>query len=145
MFEKNSLTTRIAVGKLTGFSISFIGILLFNFVTGYELPTMFAFGIILWYITIGSIIGIFGVYRYHPVLKFPMPWWIRSSIIGIWMNFVLTLLAYEQLEEIIIIAFGYETFFYSPFWFAAEGGMIGLIIGYFATKFGGEGKKIIDK
>jgi hypothetical protein len=145
MFENNSLTTRIGIGKLTGFLISFFGILIFNFFTGYQLPTIFAFGIILYYTTIGAIIGIFGVYRYHPVLKFPMPWWLRSSIIGAWMNFILVLLAYQQLEGVIIIAFGFDTFFRSPFWFILEGSIVGLIIGYVATKFGGEGKKIIDK
>ncbi|MFL2546001.1 MAG: hypothetical protein ACJ0SL_01340 [Candidatus Rariloculaceae bacterium] len=32
----------------------------------------------------------------------------------------------------------------SPFWFAAEGAIIGGIIGYFATRFGGEGKECVD-
>ena len=145
MFENNSLTTRIGIGKLAGFSIAFFSILLFNLFTGYELPTMFAFGVILWYTTIGAIIGIFVVYKYHPVLKFPMPWWFRSSLIGAWMNFVLVLLSYQQLEEIIIVALGFETFFRSPFWFVAEGLFVGLIIGYLATKFGGEGRKIVGK
>ncbi|MDB2550861.1 hypothetical protein N9X24_03265 [Rickettsiales bacterium] len=145
MFERNSLTTRIAIGKLTGFLIAFFGILIFNFITEYQLPTMFAFGIVLWYITIGAIIGIFGVYREHPILKFPMRWWLRSSIIGGWMNFILVLLSYEQLEEIIIVALGFDTFFRSPFWFTLEGIFAGLIIGYFSTKFGGEGQKIVGK
>ena len=33
----------------------------------------------------------------------------------------------------------------SPFWFAAEGAVIGLIIDYLATKFGGEGKETVGK
>jgi uncharacterized membrane-anchored protein YhcB (DUF1043 family) len=32
----------------------------------------------------------------------------------------------------------------SPFWFVAEGAVIGLVIGYVATRFGGEGKEIVD-
>jgi hypothetical protein len=27
----------------------------------------------------------------------------------------------------------------SPFWLVAEGAVVGLLIGYFATRFGGEG------
>jgi hypothetical protein len=57
----------------------------------------------------------------------------------------LVLLSYQQLEEIIIVALGFETFFRSPFWFVAEGLFVGLIIGYLATKFGGEGRKIVGK
>lgn len=145
MFQNNSLTTRIAIGKLTGFFVAFVGVILFNWLTYYELPTKFAFGIILWYTTIGTIIGIFGVYDYHPVLKFPMKWWFRSSIIGAWMNFVLALLTYNELEEIIFIALGADTMFQSPFWFVIEGAVVGLLIGYLATKLGGEGKDIAGK
>jgi hypothetical protein len=31
------------------------------------------------------------------------------------------------------------------FWFTLEGAIIGFIIGYFATKFGGEGKETVDR
>ncbi len=33
----------------------------------------------------------------------------------------------------------------SPFWFALEGAIAGIIIGYFATRFGGEGKETIQE
>jgi hypothetical protein len=41
--------------------------------------------------------------------------------------------------------FGENGILSSPFWFTVEGAIIGLIIGYFATKFGGEGKETVGK
>ena len=33
----------------------------------------------------------------------------------------------------------------SPIWLAAAGAVVGLVIGYFATRFGGEGKETVDR
>jgi hypothetical protein len=41
--------------------------------------------------------------------------------------------------------FGADGILTSPFWFAAEGAVIGFIIGYVATRFGGEGKETVGK
>jgi hypothetical protein len=69
----------------------------------------------------------------------PMPWWFSSVLIGAWMNFVLTLFIYDRLAEMMLDLLGKDGMFQSPFWFVAEGAIVGLIIGYFATRFGGEG------
>ena len=42
------------------------------------------------------------------VLKMPMPWWIRSTVIGAWMNFVLTFFAYNDMQAIMTHTFGHE-------------------------------------
>ena len=56
-------------------------------------------GLVLWYATLGAIVGVFGVWDRHPVLDFPMPWWVRSTFIGAWMNLVLVLMAYDTLAS----------------------------------------------
>jgi hypothetical protein len=33
----------------------------------------------------------------------------------------------------------------SPFWFVLEGAIVGLIMGYFATRFGGEGEETVGR
>ena len=33
----------------------------------------------------------------------------------------------------------------SPFWFALEGALIGLLIGYLATRYGGEGPETVGR
>jgi hypothetical protein len=87
MFGNPSLMTRIAIGKVIGFLFGFAGFIFLP----YFLPDasmLLRWGILLWYTTVGAIIGVFGVLTYHPVLRLPMPWWFRAPLIGAWMNFV---------------------------------------------------------
>ncbi len=140
MFGKPSLMTRIVVGKSIGFLVGLIGFIFLP----YFLPEggwLIRWGILLWYTTFGAIIGVF---TYNPILKLPMPWWFRSPLIGAWMNFVLTFFAYDTMQAMMSSIFGEDGILASPFWFAAEGAIIGLIIGYFATRFGGVGKETVD-
>ncbi|MEM7427652.1 MAG: hypothetical protein AAF441_16290, partial [Pseudomonadota bacterium] len=105
---------------------------------------MLRWGILLWYTTLGAVIGVFGVYSSHPVLRFPLPWWIRAPIIGGWTNFVLTLFAYEKFEALMAEAFRISNgLLTSPFLFVLEGAVIGLVIGGLATRFAGEGPETV--
>ena len=138
MFKNPSLITRIAIGKLVGFVLGLVGIISLS----YMLPDsswMERLAFLLWYTTVGAFIGVFGVLNWHPILRLPMPWWFRSTFIGGWMNFVLSLFIYDRLAVMMIQVFGENGLVLSPFWFVAEGGVVGLLIGYFATRFGGEG------
>lgn len=144
MFENPSLVTRIAIGKAIGFLFGLIGFAsLPYFLPDYDL--LLRWGILLWYPTLGAIIGIFGVYTYHPILKLPLPWWLRAPIVGAWMNLVLTFFAYDNMQIVMSAIFGEDGVLTSPFWFVAEGAIVGLIIGYFATMFGGEGNATVGK
>lgn len=143
MLENPSLITRIAIGKLMGFLFGLMGFIFLP----YFLPDASSFlrwGILFWYTTVGAIIGVFGVLTYHPVLKIPFPWWIRAPVLGAWMNFVLVFFAYDVMQLMLASLFGANSMLSSPFWFAAEGAIIGLIIDFFATRFGGEGKTVIN-
>jgi len=144
MFEKPSLMMRIAIGKGIGFVFGLAGfILLPSFMP--DASGLLRWGILFWYPTVGAFIGVFGVVTYHPVLKLPMPWWFRSSLIGAWMNFVLVFFAYDAMSNMMLALFGGSGAVSSPFWFVAEGAIIGLVIGYFATRFGGEGKETVGR
>jgi hypothetical protein len=138
MFGNPSLITRIAIGKTIGLVVGIIG---FFSLPAFlpEADLMLRWGILLWYLTFGAIIGVFGVLDNIPLLKLPLPWWIRAPFIGAWMNFVLAFFAYDNMQAMMISVFGADGALQSPFWFAAEGAIIGLVIGYFATRFGGEG------
>ena len=144
MFGNPSLMTRIAIGKGIGFLFGLAGFICLPFFLP-DAGWMIRWGILLWYTTVGAIIGVFGVFTWHPILKLPMPWWFRAPLLGAWMNFVLTFFAYDVMKAMMVSLFGEEGLLSSPFWFTAEGALIGLIIGYFATRFGGEGKESVGR
>ena len=138
MLENPSLTTRIVIGKSIGFALGLIGLIVIPFLwpdSGWMERIAFLF----WYTTLGAFVGLVGVMTWHPLLRMPMPWWFSSVLIGAWMNLVLTLFIYDRLAEMMLELPVGGGLFQSPFWFVAEGAIVGLVIGYFATRFGGEG------
>lgn len=138
MTGKPSLMIRIAIGKIIGLVVGLIMVVILPFLLpGIGWMERWAF--LFWYVTVGAIIGVFGVITWHPILKLPLPWWIRATVLGAWTNFVLTLFIYDRLAEMMVNMFGENGLLSSPFWFVADGAAVGLLIGYFATRFGGEG------
>ncbi|WP_282167398.1 hypothetical protein [Shewanella japonica] len=144
MFNNPSLITRTAIGKLIGLVI---GLLCFWIIPLFspDTNTQFLWGILLWYITFGAIIGLVGVFDYHPILKISLPWWLTAIVMGGWLNLVLTLLAYDQIQAMMVAIFGFNGVFQSPFWFVADGLFAGFIIGFAATKWGGYGAMTAGK
>jgi hypothetical protein len=138
MFANPSLVTRIALGKAIGCAV---GLVAFIALPAFlpDSSWLIRWGILLWYTTFGGIIGMAGVLTWHPVLHLPMPWWVRAPLLGAWLNFVLTFFAYATMERMLVATFGAGSFLASPWWFTLEGALIGLLIGYIATRLGGEG------
>lgn len=144
MLENPSLVTRIVIGKSIGFAVGLIGLIVIPFLWP-DSSWMERFAFLFWYTTLGAFVGLTGVMTWHPLLRMPMPWWFSSVLIGAWMNFVLTLFIYDRLADMMIELPVGSGLFQSPFWFVAEGAIVGLMIGYFATRFGGEGPATIQK
>lgn len=140
---KPSMFTRIVIGKGIGLIVGFAGFALLPWFYP-DASWSLRWGVWFWYITVGAIVGVFGVITWHPVLKLPMPWWFRSTLIGAWLNFVLTFFAYDEFAALLTHMFGPDGALASPFWFTLEGAIVGLFIGYFATRFGGEGKETVS-
>jgi len=144
MFGNPSLLTRIAVGKMAGLIFGLAGFLMIPYVLPEADPYL-RWGMLLWYVTLGVIVAIFGVLDRQPVLDLPLPWWVRAPLIGGWMNFVLTLLAWDRLAAFSLALLGPGSSFLSPLWFIAEGALVGLAIGYVATRVGGEGPETVGR
>ncbi len=143
MFGNPSLVTRIAIGKGIGLLFGLLGFVLLPYFDPNS-GLLLRWGILLWYPTLGAVIGLVGVVTFHPVLKLSMPWWVRGPFIGAWMNFVLTFFAYDAMKALLETMFSPDGPMTSPFWFALEGAVVGLIIDYFATRYGGEGKAAVE-
>jgi hypothetical protein len=138
MKTDKSLMYRVGAGKAMGLVIGAIGFFVLPMLVD-EPSLLLRTGIFLWYPTLGAIIGMFGVFAYHPILNFPMPWWLRGALLGGWMNFLLTLFAYEQICTFVIAVFGEYAEYISPFVMVIEGALIGLLMDYFLTRWFGEG------
>lgn len=132
-----SMTNRVLAGKATGFAIGLALFLAFPAILP-EADPLLRWGVLLWYGTLGGLIGMAGLFSRHPVLLVPLPWWLRGSLIGAWMNLVLTFFAHEALTRAMAGMFP-DGPFVSPFWFVLEGALAGLIIAAVATAVGGEG------
>lgn len=131
------LIYRIGAGKAIGLVvglIAFFGIPQFF----SDSPMSLRVGVLLWYPTMGAFIGMFGIFSKHPVLKFSMPWWLRGALIGAWMNFVLTLIAYQQICTLMAAVFGEYGQYTSPYWMVLEGALIGMLMDFILSKQFGE-------
>ena len=138
LFGNPSLLTRIAIGKGVGFILGLIGFFLLPSFWP-EAGMHFRIGVLFWYVTVGAIIGVFGVLTWHPIFKMPFPWWVRAPIIGAWLNLQLILIAWPQMQAMISAVFGSDGMIVSPYWGVLEGAVVGLLMGFLCTRFGGEG------
>lgn len=79
-----------------------------------------------------------GLFDRHPVLEFKMPWWLSGIFVGIVFHAMLTLLAFEQITQLLANAniLGLK----SPWWALLDGVILGLIMSYAELKLAGKGK-----
>lgn len=138
MSPQRSFAYRVGAGKAIGFAFGILGFVLLPYFIS-EPSLLLRTAILLWYPTVGAVVGMFGAFAYHPVLNFPMPWWFRGALTGAWMNFVVTLFSYEQICTAVNLVMGEYGMYVSPFWMVLEGALIGMLMDYLLTRWFGEG------
>ena len=140
-----SLFMRIAIGKSVGFVVGLLAFAALSLLAPAS-EVLLRWGVLLWYTTLGAIIGVYGVFSHHPVLRLPLPWWVRAPAIGAWMNLVLVMIAFDSFR-VMMAEFPtlLDAGLGSPFWLVAEGGLVGALIGWLATKWAGEGPATVDE
>ena len=129
---------RVGVAKIIGLVIGLAGFFMIPSIWPAE-GMWLRVGILLWYTTFGAVIGVFGLFDYHPMLKFRMPFWFRGPVFGAWLNLVLAFMMHDKLMVLMPQLEGILAGFKSPFWIVAEGAVIGLLIDGVATTVAGEG------
>ncbi|MDD3145306.1 MAG: hypothetical protein PHV23_04315 [Candidatus Gracilibacteria bacterium] len=136
---KSKLMNRIAIAKIVGLVFGLLAFIMVPFIF-VNADLYLRLGILCWYTSIGAFIGVMGIMDKHPILNFSFPFWIRGPFLGGWMNFVLVLFIYDKVLSIM-----QNTAFsgFSPFWLIVEGMIVGFVIDLIATKFVGDGKKLI--
>lgn len=138
MDNRASLMKRLVIGKSIGFLVGLSSLLLLPAVAGVQ-DWRLRIGVLLWYTTLGAVIGLAGVFARHPIFKIDFPWWLRGAALGAWLCFVLSLIAYDPLQAVAIGVFGPDGLLISPHWITVDGAVFGLIVDFVATKAAGEG------
>jgi hypothetical protein len=141
MFLKSWLTNPllvrpIGIGKAVGLLFGLAGFVLLP-VLAPGSGWLLRWGVLLWYVTLGALVGMALILTRPPLSQPPMPWWLMAAGLGAWMNFVLTLFAHDAMTMVMVATFGENGMMQSPFWFVLEGAIVGLVIGYCITRFGG--------
>ena len=132
---QNTLIYRIGVGKALGLAVGLLCFWLQPVLVGESAP-LYAWGLLLWYPTLGALAGVYGIFAYHPVLNFPMPWWFRGALLGAWMNLLLALFVGDNIGAMTISLFSKE---HTPFWLILDGVIVCMIFDYLLTTWFGEG------
>lgn len=122
----------VAIGKLTGFLFGLAGFFALPvLIPGIEAHVQWGF--LLWYLTFGAVVGVFGASPRPEFIPVPVPWWLRAPLVGAWLNFVLSLFAYQ------VAFFWGGDLLHSPQLFILMGAAVGLLVGIAVAVFGKSG------
>lgn len=139
MFAPKSFIYRVAAAKTLGFLVG-LAVFVSMPLLVEEASMSLRIGLMFWYTTVGAFVGLMGIWSKHPILEgFGLPWWLRGALIGGWMNFVLYLIAAQQISAIVIAMFGEYSAWLSPYLMVLEGILVGVFIDYVVTHQFGEG------
>ena len=153
LFHKktHTITRRMFVAKTFGLLIGIAGYLLAPVYFGAYVSPYLQWGMLLWGLTFGTVIGLMGLITECPFWKhcpiYQWPAWrpiLRGGFVGAWLEFVIAILLYESLAEMAMYL-GWGSFVEGHILLLAaiEGFLLGAIIDFTATKIGGDGKKIL--
>lgn len=130
MPDSSAPLTRITLGAMLGGLMGLAGFVLLP-LTIEKADPMLRWGVLLWYPTLGSVIG--------ALLRDPidrLPRWASGGLVGGWMNMVLVFFAHREMERVMLTVFGSDGAFTSPFWFVLEGAIVGAAIGLVIDRVG---------
>ncbi len=143
--QKASIMKRLLAGKLLGL---IIGAVIFMAIPALapESDLILRFGVWGWYVLLGSVIALCGIFVEYPWLKFRLAPLFRGAMIGFFLNLILGLLIHD---EIVAAFVDYPNFVisytYPVVQVALEGLIWGAFIDWICTRFGGEGKDLVKE
>lgn len=135
MVGDRTLMHRIAIAKTIGLLIS---VLLWIALPDYnpELRTNQFWGLLLWYPTMGALVGILGALDYHPHFRMPVAWWFRGPLLVGWMNFLLGMFMGSDMQLFLAnLGFPGATPLDVALWLTVEGMFIGAVMDFAASHF----------
>ena len=130
MFElirQSPLATGVAAAKGSGLAFGIIVALVaavYDPMPKWEL----LLGIVLWYVTIGGIVGVSAGFDHLALYRVQKLWWLRGPMISCSMNLVLVLIAGLTVNEVSFLVELSNGRLSCPLWFVAiDGALAGII------------------
>ncbi len=99
-----------------------------------ELNQVHRWALLFWYPTLAGVAVASDVAEYAPLKILRPPWWLRTALIGGWLNLMVVLFAADIMRNyslVVLLSAGTLT---SPYWFLLDGAIIALASGLIALK-----------
>ncbi|WP_341212732.1 hypothetical protein [uncultured Limimaricola sp.] len=90
------LMQRVALAKSLGLLFGLLAPALLTTTSPSE--TMLVWGVVLWAVMLGALVGLIGVFDRVPLFDIRLPLGIRGGWVGLWMGVMLLLVAQDGLE-----------------------------------------------
>lgn len=116
--------------------VSLAGIIVFLLLPVFvpDIDPVARWALLFWYPTIAGVAAASNIADLIDIKFMRWQWWLRSVLIGAWLNLIVTLFATDTMQDysmLVHLSFGLLT---SQFWFVGDGAIIGLIAGFTATR-----------
>ncbi len=98
MMQLSPLVKRVALAKSLGLVLGLLAPA--TLTTGSTSDLMLVWGIVLWAVVLGALIGLIGAFDRVPVLDIRLPIAFRGGWVGLWMGVILLLVAHDGLETL---------------------------------------------
>ena len=133
MLDISPILKRSSLGKTMGLAVGIGSFLAIPWLFGETRP-MLQWGLLAWYITFGAVIALGGFVNNLPFINRPFPAWARGAFYGAWLNFVLVLLAYDNLLSLTSGFMGWPAALTSPWWMIVDGAILGMAMDVILTR-----------
>lgn len=141
---KPNLLTRLVLGKLLGLGLGGTIFLTVPSMVAEPFPLL-GWGFLCWYVLFGSMIGLAGIFDKHPLFGWSFGPLLRGALLGGLMHLGLGLLMADTLAWVA------QNYPFSSFsaqspviGFVFEGVIWGIIFDLVCTRYGGQGKKLVQ-
>lgn len=133
MFTATPLMTRATIAKSLGFLAGIVGFVATRAVAP-NADSLFAWGILGLFISIGGIVGIIGVIKRVPIFNIPLPPVVRGAVMGGWFTFLCVLFGYDMIGKAFQTISYLPEFMHNPFWMVFDGVVLGATIDVVASR-----------
>ena len=127
------LIASITAAKLVAFAVGVVVFLVLPSLVS-ELNRVHRWALLFWYPTLAGVAVASNVADFSKLKLLRPPWWLRTPLIGGWLNLMVVLFASDIMRNYSLVVLSSSGKLTSPFWFVLDGAIIAIISGFIAVK-----------